>query len=95
MIGGQSSFQYGGYWFGLANPWPAGWQYTDPVYVDYVDGGYVLVNHEGLKSTAAGRYQILAHFLKSTRFNSICLTSLQIRRTSSLCSKSKNAMPYP
>ncbi|MGD1090618.1 MAG: hypothetical protein ABSB35_01360 [Bryobacteraceae bacterium] len=44
MIGGQASFQFGGFWFGFADPWPDGWLYTDPVYVDYVDGGYVLVN---------------------------------------------------
>ena len=51
MIGGQASFQFGGFWFGFADPWPAAWLYTDPVYVDYVDGGYVLVNvaHPGVE----------------------------------------------
>jgi hypothetical protein len=44
MIGGQASFQFGGFWFGLADPWPVGWLYSDPVYIDYVDGGYVLVD---------------------------------------------------
>jgi hypothetical protein len=44
MIGGQASFHVGGFWFGLVDPWPAAWLYTDAVYVDVVDGGYVLVN---------------------------------------------------
>ena len=44
MIGGQASFQFGGLWFGIVDPWPAAWLYTDAVYVDVVDGGYVLVN---------------------------------------------------
>ena len=44
MIGGQASFQFGGFWFGLVDPWPAAWLYTDAVFVDFVDGGYVLVN---------------------------------------------------
>ncbi|HLM97721.1 MAG TPA: hypothetical protein VK335_00465 [Bryobacteraceae bacterium] len=38
------SFRYGGYWFGLAEPWPEGWYYTDNVYLDYADGGYYLYN---------------------------------------------------
>jgi hypothetical protein len=44
MVGGFSRFQYGGFWFGFVNPWPAGWYYTDNVYVDYIDGGYYLCN---------------------------------------------------
>lgn len=44
MIGGQASLQFGGFWFGMVDPWPAAWLYTDPVYVDVVNGGYVLVN---------------------------------------------------
>ena len=44
MVGGFSRFQYGGFWFGFVNPWPAGWYYTDNVYVDYIDGGYSLRN---------------------------------------------------
>ena len=44
MIGGQASFQFGGFWFGIVDPWPAAWLYTDAVYVDFVEGGYVLVN---------------------------------------------------
>jgi hypothetical protein len=44
MIGGQASFQFGGLWFGMVDPWPAAWLYTDAVYVDFINGGYVLVN---------------------------------------------------
>jgi hypothetical protein len=44
MIGGQASFQFGGFWFGIVDPWPAAWLYTDAVYVDFINGGYVLVN---------------------------------------------------
>jgi hypothetical protein len=42
LVGGYSRFQYGGYWFGFAEPWPVGWYYTDDVYIDYVDGGYYM-----------------------------------------------------
>jgi hypothetical protein len=44
MVSGYSRFQYGGFWFGFVNPWPADWYYTDNVYVDYIDGGYYLCN---------------------------------------------------
>jgi hypothetical protein len=44
MIGGQASFQFGGFWFGIVDPWPAAWLYTDAVYVDFVEEEYVLVN---------------------------------------------------
>jgi hypothetical protein len=44
MIGGQASFQFGGFWFGIVDPWPTAWLYTDAVYVDFIGGGYVLVN---------------------------------------------------
>jgi hypothetical protein len=42
MVSGYSRFQYGGYWFGYVEPWPAYWYYTDPFYIDYVDGGYYM-----------------------------------------------------
>lgn len=42
MVGGYSRFQYGGYWFGYVQPWPAGWYYTDQFYIDYQDGGYYM-----------------------------------------------------
>ena len=44
LVGGYSRFQYGGYWFGFVQPWPADWYYTDDVYVDYIDGQYYLCN---------------------------------------------------
>jgi hypothetical protein len=47
---GSGRFQYGGFWFNAAAPWPAGWLYTDNVYVDYLNGGYFLCNpvHPGV-----------------------------------------------
>ncbi len=42
LVGGYSRFQYGGYWFGFVDPWPADWYYTDDFYIDYVDGGYYM-----------------------------------------------------
>jgi hypothetical protein len=42
LVGGYSRFQYGGYWFGFVEPWPADWYYTDDFYIDYVDGGYYM-----------------------------------------------------
>ena len=44
LVGGYSRFQYGGFWFGFVQPWPAGWYYTDDVYIDYVDGDYYMYN---------------------------------------------------
>lgn len=51
IVEGTPRFQYGGYWFVIAQPWPAGWGYDDPVYVDYVDGGYFLLSpvHPGVQ----------------------------------------------
>jgi hypothetical protein len=37
-------FQYGGYWFGFAQPWPPNWLYTQDVYVIEIDGVYYLCN---------------------------------------------------
>ena len=37
-------FQYGGYWFGVADPWPSNWLYTQDVYVMEIDGVYYLCN---------------------------------------------------
>ena len=44
-------FQYGGYSFGFVDPWPAGWLYTDDVYVEYIDGGYYMFDafHPGIR----------------------------------------------
>lgn len=44
MVDGYSRFQYGGYWFGFVQPWPANWYYSDNVYVDYIGGQYYLCN---------------------------------------------------
>ena len=51
IVEGHPRFQYGGYWFGYAEPWPVGWAYSDDVYVDYLDGGYYLYNrvHPGIR----------------------------------------------
>jgi hypothetical protein len=51
VMQGQPRFQYGGYWFALANPWPGDWAYTDDCYVDYIDGEYVLIDllHPGVE----------------------------------------------
>jgi hypothetical protein len=46
FIGGRQRFQYGGYWFGLVDPWPEywsnDWHDSDDVYVDYYEDGYYL-----------------------------------------------------
>ena len=44
LVDGYSRFQYGGYWFGFVQPWPADWYYTDDVYVEYINGQYYLCN---------------------------------------------------
>jgi len=51
VAGGYSRFQYGGFWFGMYDPWPADWYYTDDIYVDYLDGGYYLLSpqHPGVQ----------------------------------------------
>jgi hypothetical protein len=47
-VGGHRRFQYGGFWFGLVDPWPeywsASWYDDDDVYVDYYGDGYYLFN---------------------------------------------------
>jgi hypothetical protein len=51
IVEGTPRFQYGGYWFLIAQPWPADWAYADPVYVDYIDGEYFLLSpvHPGIQ----------------------------------------------
>ena len=51
MVGGSPQFQYGGYTFVMVQPWPVGWAYSDPVYVDYIDGEYFLLSpvHPGVQ----------------------------------------------
>jgi hypothetical protein len=47
-VGGHRRFQYGGYWFGLIDPWPEYWSNdwydSDDVYVAYYGDGYYLYN---------------------------------------------------
>jgi hypothetical protein len=51
IVENQPRFQYSGYWFALANPWPAAWSYDDDCYIDYVDDGYYLFDpeHPGIR----------------------------------------------
>src|SRR6266478_5223965 len=46
FIGGGQRFQYGGYWFGLIDPWPeywsSDWYDSDDVYVNYYGNGSYL-----------------------------------------------------
>jgi hypothetical protein len=51
IIEGQPRFQYSGYWFAIADPWPVGWAYTDQCYIDYIDGEYFLFDllHPGVR----------------------------------------------
>jgi hypothetical protein len=51
VVNGERRFAYGGYNFGFAEPWPAGWAYSDDCYIDFVDGGYYLFNlrHPGIR----------------------------------------------
>jgi hypothetical protein len=48
FVGGHRRFQYGGFWFGLIDPWPEywanDWYDRDDVYVDYYGDGYYLFN---------------------------------------------------
>jgi hypothetical protein len=47
-VDGHRRFRYGGYWFGLVDPWPEywsnNWYDSDDVYVDYYGDGYYLYN---------------------------------------------------
>src|ERR1700680_460636 len=51
IVEGSPRFQYGGYWFLIAQPWPGDWAYSDPVYVDYIDDEYFLLSpvHPGVQ----------------------------------------------
>lgn len=48
IVGGYPRFQYGGFWFGVVDPWPeywsGSWYDNDDVYIDYVEDGYYLYN---------------------------------------------------
>ena len=51
VVEGRPRFEYGGYRFEIAQPWPAGWAYTDDCYIDFIDGEYYLFNlrHPGVR----------------------------------------------
>lgn len=51
IVEGHPRFQYGGYSFIIAQPWPTGWGYDDDVYVVDVNGMYYLVDvaHPGVQ----------------------------------------------
>ena len=51
IVAGAPRFQYDGYWFGLAQPLPPGWRYTDETYIDYVVDNYYLLSpaHPGVR----------------------------------------------
>jgi hypothetical protein len=53
LIGGYNRFQYGGYWFGYNQGWPADWNYDDDMYVEYVGGYYYMydLRHPGIHVT--------------------------------------------
>jgi len=42
IVEGAPRFQYSGYWFELAQPWPGEWVYTDDFFIDYIDGDYYM-----------------------------------------------------
>lgn len=54
FVGGYPRFQYDGFWFTFADPWPADWAATwyetDDCYVDWVNDGYYLFDlaHPGV-----------------------------------------------
>ena len=48
LYGGYPRFRYGGFWFGVVDPWPEywgeDWYDNDHVYIDYFGDGYYLYN---------------------------------------------------
>ena len=50
LADGRPHFQYGGYWFGMVDPWPENWSGSwydnDDVYIDYSNDGYYLYNRK-------------------------------------------------
>jgi hypothetical protein len=51
VVEGRPRFQYGGYSFIIAQPWPTSWGYADDVYVVDMNGVYYLVDvaHPGVQ----------------------------------------------
>ncbi|MGH7441843.1 MAG: hypothetical protein ACREKE_04125 [bacterium] len=44
MVGRHRRFVYGGYRFQVVGPWPTGWGYASPFYIDWIDGAYWMFN---------------------------------------------------
>ena len=57
MVGGLPRFQFGGFWFGVIDPWPEYWSDdwfdNDDVYIDYSGDGYYLYNRRHLEDRIA------------------------------------------
>ena len=57
MVSGQPRFQFGGFWFGVIDPWPEYWSDdwfdNDDVYIDYSGDGYYLYNRRHLEDRIA------------------------------------------
>ena len=53
IVEGSPRFQYAGYTFVIVEAWPAGWSYSDAVYIDFIDGIYYLCDplYPGVKIT--------------------------------------------
>jgi outer membrane biosynthesis protein TonB len=51
IVPNQTQFVYTGYTFVFVDPWPADWAMDDDCYIDYVDGGYFLIDvaHPGVE----------------------------------------------
>jgi hypothetical protein len=51
IVEGQPRFQVAGFWFVIVDPWPVGWLYTDPCYIDFIDDTYFLFDplHPGVQ----------------------------------------------
>ena len=51
VVVNQTRFSYSGYTFVFLDPWPSGWLLTDDCYIDYIDGGYYLLDpfHPGIQ----------------------------------------------
>lgn len=51
IVPNQTRFVYSGYSFMFVDPWPAGWLLSDDLYIDYIDGGYYILDpfHPGVQ----------------------------------------------
>lgn len=51
IVPNQTRFVYTGYTFVFVDPWPAGWALDDDCYIDYINGGYYLIDfaHPGVQ----------------------------------------------